>query len=94
MLGVSSHCVSFFVSMKIRRAVLVCLAGAVVAIAGTTSASGQPPATPIQHVILIDLENHSFDNVLGYWCDANLVRLRRSLEKITEPTRANPLPQP
>jgi phospholipase C len=22
-------------------------------------------------VVVIDLENHSFDNVLGYWCDAN-----------------------
>ncbi len=27
--------------------------------------------TPIQHVIVIDMENHSFDNVLGFWCDAN-----------------------
>jgi phospholipase C len=28
-------------------------------------------ASPIQHVVVIDLENHSFDNVLGYWCDQN-----------------------
>ena len=26
------------------------------------------PATPIQHVVVIYQENHSFDNVLGYWC--------------------------
>jgi phospholipase C len=24
---------------------------------------------PIRHVVVIYLENHSFDNVLGYWCD-------------------------
>src|SRR5689334_19522983 len=28
-------------------------------------------STPIQHVIVIDMENHSFDNVLGFWCNAN-----------------------
>ena len=28
-------------------------------------------ASPIQHVVVIYLENHSFDNVLGFWCDAN-----------------------
>ena len=27
--------------------------------------------SPIQHVVVIYLENHSFDNVLGFWCDAN-----------------------
>jgi phospholipase C len=27
--------------------------------------------TPIQHVVVIDLENHSFDNVFGFWCNAN-----------------------
>jgi phospholipase C len=26
--------------------------------------------TPIRHVVVIYLENHSFDNVLGYWCDS------------------------
>ncbi|HEV2371719.1 MAG TPA: alkaline phosphatase family protein [Streptosporangiaceae bacterium] len=26
-------------------------------------------ATPIQHVVVLYMENHSFDNVLGYWCD-------------------------
>jgi phospholipase C len=28
-------------------------------------------ASPIQHVVVIYLENHSFDSVLGFWCDAN-----------------------
>jgi phospholipase C len=27
--------------------------------------------TPIKHIVVVDLENHSFDNVLGYWCNAN-----------------------
>jgi phospholipase C len=35
----------------------------------------QPPAaqakTPIRHVVVVFLENHSFDNVLGYWCHGN-----------------------
>ena len=34
---------------------------------GVASASGK--STPIRHVVVIDLENHSFDNVLGFWCD-------------------------
>ena len=28
-------------------------------------------ASPVRHVVVIYLENHSFDNVLGFWCDAN-----------------------
>ena len=28
-------------------------------------------ASPIRHVVVIYLENHSFDNLLGYWCDQN-----------------------
>jgi len=26
-------------------------------------------ASPVKHVVIIYLENHSFDNVLGFWCD-------------------------
>ena len=36
---------------------------------GTTATAQSVPR--IQHVVVIYLENHSFDNVLGYWCDAN-----------------------
>jgi phospholipase C len=41
------------------------------AAATATAASTGPPAAarPIRHVVVIYLENHSFDNVLGYWCD-------------------------
>jgi phospholipase C len=35
------------------------------------AAATAQPATPIRHVVVIDLENHSFDNVLGFWCDAH-----------------------
>jgi len=31
----------------------------------------QAQATPIRHVVVIYLENHSFDNLLGYWCDSH-----------------------
>lgn len=37
------------------------------ALAATGSAGAG--ASPIQHVVIIYLENHSFDSVLGYWCD-------------------------
>jgi len=29
------------------------------------------PKTPIGHVVVLYLENHTFDNMLGYWCDQN-----------------------
>ena len=29
------------------------------------------PATPIQHIVIIYEENHSFDNILGVFCNAN-----------------------
>jgi phospholipase C len=44
---------------------LACIGGLVAP--GTTQA--QP--TPIRHVVVIYLENHSFDNLLGFWCDEN-----------------------
>jgi phospholipase C len=45
--------------------------------ATTTAASAQTKServktaavTPIQHVIVLYQENHTFDNVFGYWCD-------------------------
>ena len=57
------------------------LAGAVAVAALTASSAallpGQParPASagtsPIQHIVVLDLENHSFDNVLGFWCQTS-----------------------
>jgi len=42
-----------------------------IATATAAASPTQPaaPATPIRHVVVIFLENHSFDSVLGYWCD-------------------------
>jgi phospholipase C len=37
--------------------------------AGLPKAAGT--ASPIRHVVVIYVENHSFDNLLGYWCDHN-----------------------
>jgi phospholipase C len=45
------------------------LLGLATVIPGATATA--QPVTPIQHVVVIYMENHSFDNVLGYWCDAN-----------------------
>ena len=41
--------------------------------AGGLAAPGvtQAQVTPIRHVVVIYLENHSFDNLLGFWCDGH-----------------------
>lgn len=56
---------------RVKLAALVVLG--TLACMGGLAAPGvtQAQATPIQHVVVIYLENHSFDNVLGYWCDDN-----------------------
>jgi phospholipase C len=41
----------------------------VFASAGPGAASAQP--SPVRHVVVIYLEDHSFDNLLGFWCDQN-----------------------
>jgi phospholipase C len=47
-------------------------AGALTCAAGVaTPAATQAQATPIKHVVVIYLENHSFDNMLGFWCNAH-----------------------
>lgn len=38
---------------------------------GTASPSPTPSGSPIKHVVVIYMENHSFDNVLGNWCFVN-----------------------
>ena len=46
--------------------------GALAAAGGlATPAATQAQATPIRHVVVIFLENHSFDSLLGYWCDGH-----------------------
>src|SRR5215469_5891970 len=39
------------------------------------SPAQQPAATsPIKHIVVLYLENHSFDSILGYWCDTHAGR--------------------
>lgn len=42
-----------------------------VAVAGSIAAPEARAAGPIQHVVVLYMENHSFDNVLGFWCTAH-----------------------
>jgi phospholipase C len=51
-------------------------AGALAVTAVATSSVARPAAvraqpSPIQHIVVLYLENHTFDNLLGYWCDDN-----------------------
>lgn len=66
--------------MPKRRIITALLASLVIlpVAAGTKMATGATvPGTsatstvksPIKHVVILYLENHSFDNLLGYWCD-------------------------
>jgi phospholipase C len=59
------------VGAKNLCATLVTAAIAFVLLAALSSftpvAQAQP--SPIQHVIVLYMENHSFDNVFGFWCD-------------------------
>ena len=62
-----------------RRYVGLCAAGAAVAALAGMGAAGPPGARaaaqpPIRHVVVIYLENHSFDSVLGFWCDVHPAR--------------------
>src|SRR5712692_5267546 len=55
---------------KFKAGAVALLAAATAALSGlamTATANAKP--TPIEHVVVLYLENHSFDNLLGYWCD-------------------------
>jgi len=55
---------------RFKAGAVAFLAAATAALSGlamTGTANAQP--TPIKHVVVLYLENHSFDNLLGYWCD-------------------------
>ena len=53
--------------LALGASVLVLAAGgAAVAAPGASQAAA---VTPIRHVVVLYLENHTFDNVLGYWCN-------------------------
>ena len=65
---------------------IACAVGAL-AVAGVLGAGAVEPgsapaaqtqASPIHHIVVLDMENHSFDNVLGYWCQDRPGRCHQS----------------
>jgi phospholipase C len=50
---------------------MVALAAVALPLGALVTSAPQAPASsvPIKHIVVLYLENHSFDNVLGYWCD-------------------------
>src|SRR5215472_19081894 len=48
-------------------AVLSAIAAGISWLATSGTASAQQ--SPIQHIVVLYLENHSFDNLLGFWCN-------------------------
>src|SRR5262245_38559395 len=73
-----------YVNLCVAGAAVAALAGAAgpplaAAASPPLTAAASPPLTtaaapPVRHVVIIYLENHSFDNVLGFWCDAHRAR--------------------
>ena len=62
----------FRVRTRVRVGVVALLAVATAGLSGyamTGAANAQP--TPIKHIVVLYLENHTFDNLLGYWCNQN-----------------------
>ncbi len=55
--------------------VTLCAAGALLSTTGAESVQAgiarlsSTSSTPVHHVLVLYQENHTFDNVLGYWCD-------------------------
>jgi len=48
-------------------ALLAAMVAGLFGLALVSAASAQP--SPVQHIVVLYLENHSFDSLLGYWCD-------------------------
>ena len=43
--------------------------GAVASVPGAAGASAAP--SPVTHIVVLYLENHTFDSLFGFWCDEN-----------------------
>jgi phospholipase C len=54
---------------RILAAVAVAAAALPLGVLGAPAPWAPASTVPIRHVVVLYLENHSFDNVLGYWCD-------------------------
>jgi phospholipase C len=55
--------------MRRSRALTPAVAVAAVVAMSASMPSSAVTASPIRHIVVLYLENHSFDNVLGFWCD-------------------------
>lgn len=63
-------------AIRTRRfsgALLTVLAAVTLGTAGLVVAApaNSAPSSPIKHVVVLYLENHSFDSILGFWCHDN-----------------------
>jgi phospholipase C len=59
--------------LSVGAAAFVAAATALLSGLAMTGTANAAP-TPIKHIVVLYLENHSFDNVLGYWCRQNQTR--------------------
>src|SRR5262249_15689623 len=55
--------------IALAGAAFLALIWAPVASTAGARSSSIPNPSPIKHIVVLYLENHSFDNVLGYWCN-------------------------
>ena len=57
-----------------------------------------PPASPIKHIVVLYMENHTFDNLLGFWCDSHPQRCpdggMPSLVRLSDGTVVTPRTSP
>lgn len=60
---------------RARASVVTLLATGVAVLSGLAVVSpARAQTSPIRHVVVLYLENHSFDNLLGFWCDRHPLR--------------------
>src|SRR5215470_14560577 len=70
--AVAGRAGKFGVRTRVRVGAATLLAIGTAGLSGyamTGAATAQP--TPIRHIVVLYLENHSFDNLLGFWCNQN-----------------------
>ena len=61
---------------KAALAAACALTAAGLALAPVGASRAQP--SPIAHIVVLDLENHTFDNLLGFWCQQNTLRCQNA----------------
>jgi phospholipase C len=56
---------------RLRTVVFLGIAALGLAGVATTGTANAQAPSPIKHIVILYLENHSFDSLLGFWCDQN-----------------------